>query len=49
MLVREKVRVVTKHLPDGTPVEKERVQVVIKHCDIIGQAFWEEHPQILAP
>jgi hypothetical protein len=40
-------RAVVKTLPDGTPVERERPGVAVLHTDIIKDAFWEEHPDIL--
>jgi hypothetical protein len=47
VLVRTRERVVAKTLPDGTPVERERPGVAVLHTDIISDAFWEQHPDIL--
>ncbi|KAF6263243.1 histidine tRNA 5'-guanylyltransferase [Scenedesmus sp. NREL 46B-D3] len=41
------VRSVVKYREDGTPVERDRVQEVLLHCDIIGDAFWQQHQQLL--
>lgn len=44
---------VTKRMkrPDGeeedVPVTRSRRTVQDYHCDIIGEQFWEEHPDIL--
>jgi hypothetical protein len=48
VLVRQKVPVVKKLAEDGTPVERLQAQVVVLHCDIIQQSFWDAHPQVLA-
>ncbi|KAI8469703.1 MAG: histidine tRNA 5'-guanylyltransferase [Monoraphidium minutum] len=47
VVVRVRDRVVVKHRDDGTPVERERPGVAVLHDDIIGDAFWREHPDIL--
>lgn len=46
-VLKRPVRTVVKHRDDGTPVERDRVQEVVLHCDIIGDAFWQEHQQLL--
>jgi hypothetical protein len=46
--VRQKVPVLKKLAADGTPVERLQTQVVVLHCDIIQQSFWDAHPHILA-
>jgi hypothetical protein len=45
--MKQVVRSVVKYRDDGTPVERDRVQEVVLHCDIIGEAFWQEHQQQL--
>jgi hypothetical protein len=47
VVVRRRERVVVKHRDDGTPVERERPGLAVLHCDIIGERFWQEHPDIL--
>lgn len=38
-------------LPNGEekdmPVTRSRRRVEAYHCDLIGEQFWEEHPDIL--
>lgn len=46
-MLKRPVRAVVKYREDGTPVERDRVQEVVLHCDIIGDAFWQEHQQLL--
>ncbi|WIA17706.1 hypothetical protein OEZ85_009223 [Tetradesmus obliquus] len=46
-VLKRPVRAVVKYREDGTPVERDRVQEVVLHCDIIGDAFWQEHQQLL--
>ncbi|KAF6252077.1 histidine tRNA 5'-guanylyltransferase [Scenedesmus sp. NREL 46B-D3] len=46
-VMKRPVRSVVKYREDGTPVERDRVQEVVLHCDIIGDAFWQEHQQLL--
>ncbi|CAG9460533.1 unnamed protein product [Pedinophyceae sp. YPF-701] len=46
--VREPV-VVKMHPQTGEPVVRERARLVPRHDDIIGDAFWQEHPHVLAP
>jgi hypothetical protein len=48
IIIRQSAKVVVKHKEDGTPVERVRPQLVVLHCDIIGQAFWDDNPQVLA-
>ncbi|KAJ2372739.1 tRNA-histidine guanylyltransferase 1-like, partial [Coemansia sp. RSA 2611] len=47
VLVREltPIDVVDK---DGKSVQRQKMVVQIQHCDIIGDAFWREHPEILS-
>lgn len=47
VLIKQPVRVVAKYKEDGTPVERSKVQGVVLHCDIIGDAFWQENAQVL--
>jgi len=47
VVVRARERVVVKHREDGAPVERERPVVTVLHTDIIGERFWEQHPDIL--
>ncbi|XP_068665006.1 tRNA(His) guanylyltransferase 1 [Aristolochia californica] len=44
---RDKVEDIVKFSENGEPVKRLRTKVVVKHCDIIGTGFWEEHPHIL--
>ncbi|KAJ2742602.1 tRNA-histidine guanylyltransferase 1-like [Coemansia sp. BCRC 34301] len=32
---------------DGNSMQRQKKMVQIRHCDIIGDAFWREHPEIL--
>lgn len=34
--------------PDGTMTQRERRGIVVTHVDIIGDLFWEQHPEIMA-
>lgn len=47
VVLRMKHKRVVKHLDDGTPVEREVSQPTVCHNDIIGSAFWEQHPELL--
>jgi tRNA(His) guanylyltransferase len=49
VVIREHVEVTQGLREDGTPVERVRTQERVLHCDIIGQQFWDEHPQLLGP
>ena len=49
ILLRERHPEQVKELPDGTPVVRPRTRVVILHDDLIGDAFWSAHPELLAP
>ena len=49
VVVRCRERVVVKHTAEGAPVERERPGLRVLHTDIIRDAFWEEHPEVLAP
>lgn len=46
-VVRRRQRVVAKTLPDGTPVERERLAPDVLHVDIIGDEFWVQNPELL--
>jgi len=48
VVIRQREKVVVKHKEDGTPVQRERVAPVVLHVDIIREAFWKEHPELLA-
>ncbi|XP_030068322.1 putative tRNA(His) guanylyltransferase isoform X3 [Microcaecilia unicolor] len=54
VLVWQKVNeIATKqiNLSEGSEdkeVKRTRSEVTLLHCDIIGQQFWKEHPEILA-
>lgn len=38
-----------KTAPDGvSPVVRQRSTVLVEHVDLIGDAFWAEHPELLA-
>jgi hypothetical protein len=37
-----------KQASDGQTREKERQEPVVLHCDIIRDAFWTQHPELLA-
>ncbi|KAK9095925.1 hypothetical protein Sjap_021422 [Stephania japonica] len=45
---RDQVEEIVKYNQDGDPVKRLRTKVGIVHCDIIGDAFWREHPKILS-
>jgi hypothetical protein len=49
VVVRARERFVAKVREDGTAVERERGRVAVLHADIIGDAFWTERPETLAP
>ena len=38
----------SKELEDGRMIERERLEPQVLHCDIIGETFWRERPEILA-
>ncbi|KAJ2369477.1 tRNA-histidine guanylyltransferase 1-like [Coemansia sp. RSA 2607] len=46
VLVRDKVLVDVVDSQDAV-VKREKIVVSIKHCDIIRDKFWQEHPEIL--
>lgn len=46
-MVRSRRRVVVKTRDDGAAVERERPSIDVLHTDLIGEAFWLEHPDIL--
>ena len=48
VVLRTKHKKLVKHLDDGTPVEREFSAPTVCHDDIIGTAFWKQHPELLA-
>eukprot|EP00887_Chlorella_sp_A99_P005211 scaffold1.g5211.t1 len=46
VVIRTPARV-AKQRQDGSVVERERLEPAVQHVDIIGDAFWESHPQVL--
>uniref|UniRef100_A0A7S0URY5 tRNA(His) guanylyltransferase n=1 Tax=Polytomella parva TaxID=51329 RepID=A0A7S0URY5_9CHLO len=46
-IIRRKEPEVVKILPNGDPVERMRTKPQILFCDIIGDKFWEDYPEIL--
>ena len=48
VLRRSRAPEVVKTAADGTAVLRERTRVVTEHCDVIGDAFWAAHPELLA-
>jgi hypothetical protein len=48
VLIRRRVRTVVKQRDDGTPVERERLQLCVLHSDLIGPQFWDAHADLLA-
>ena len=44
---REEATVKTERRPPGKATAKRKKTVVCEHVDIIGNAFWKEHPDIL--
>ncbi len=48
VLRRSRAPEVVKTAADGTEVVRERTRVVTEHCDVIGDAFWAAHPELLA-
>jgi tRNA(His) guanylyltransferase len=48
IVIRRKCIVVVKTDAEGRPIERERVEPVVLHCDIIRDEFWREHPELLA-
>ncbi len=48
VLRRQRAEAHVKTRPDGTPVMRLRTEVLVEHEDIIGDAFWTEHPELLA-
>lgn len=47
VVIRQRVTV-QKQTTDGRTKQKERLQPVVLHCDIIRDAFWQQHPELLA-
>jgi tRNA(His) guanylyltransferase len=48
VLRRARAPEAVKTRPDGEQVVRLRTRVVVEHCDIIGDTFWSEHPELLA-
>lgn len=46
-MIRQRVMHV-KQTADGGTKEKERLEPCVLHCDIIRDAFWAQHPELLA-
>lgn len=46
-MIRQAVRRETVQ-PDGRSVTRERSEPTVLHVDIIGNAFWDERPELLA-
>ncbi|KAJ7548619.1 hypothetical protein O6H91_07G019600 [Diphasiastrum complanatum] len=46
-LFRRKEEEIVK-FKDGLPIKRIRSKVVVEHCDIISQQFWEEHAYIIS-
>ena len=51
VVYRKKVEVpcVDAKTGEQTGETKLRGKMFVEHCDLIGDAFWEENPQFLAP
>ncbi|EFN59318.1 hypothetical protein CHLNCDRAFT_19326 [Chlorella variabilis] len=47
IVIRQRVMHV-KQTADGGTKEKERLEPCVLHCDIIRDAFWAQHPELLA-
>ncbi|KAL4437020.1 hypothetical protein ABPG75_004159 [Micractinium tetrahymenae] len=47
VVIRQRVTV-QKQMPDGRTKQKERLEPVVLHCDIIRDDFWRQHPELLA-
>ena len=48
MVVWQQVTV-SKERGDGSTVQRERRAPTVLHEDIIGDAFWRDHPELLQP
>lgn len=48
IVLRQRQLVAVKQRADGTAVERERQQLAVLHGDLIGDAFWENRPELLA-
>ena len=48
VVLRGEQRRVVKSLEDGSSVEEESGMPTVCHDDIIKNAFWEQHPELLA-
>lgn len=47
VVIRKPVRRVVKYREDGAPVERDKLEELVMYCDIISDAFWEMHGQML--
>lgn len=47
VIVKKKQAQRIKERADGTPVERMVTVPIVAHVDIIGDAFWEAHADIL--
>jgi len=47
VLIRRQKQVVVKTAPDGTQVLRARSECAVLHEDVIGDAFWAQHPDLL--
>lgn len=43
VVLRQPVRKVVKYRESGTPVERDRLEERVLHCDIIGDTFWKQY------
>ena len=48
VVVRQKRLVAVKLDASGLPVERERNEPTVLHCDIIRDDFWKENPALLS-
>ncbi|KAI8148261.1 Thg1 C terminal domain-containing protein [Fennellomyces sp. T-0311] len=47
VIIRQKTNVTSISPNTGQPVERLKLVPTALHVDIIGQAFWDEHPELL--
>ncbi|XP_057816540.1 tRNA(His) guanylyltransferase 1 isoform X1 [Cryptomeria japonica] len=47
-VLRKEVEEIVKHSEAGDPVRRPRKKIVVQHCDIIGNKFWDEHSYLLS-
>ena len=48
IVYRQLQMITVKKTDGGAPVVRERMIPVVVHEDLIGERFWQEHPEILA-